>query len=75
MTEKYKNYEFCKAINCIHYYPTNRFEKENCSCVNDCIYTAKDFHNWLIDNNFEIIKRNISIKEIHKRNYGASNER
>lgn len=53
-----KNFEFCKAMNCEHFYPTNRFEKANCAMVADyhCIYTAKELLHWLEKNLYEIRK-------------------
>jgi len=50
---KYKKYEFCKAIKC----PAL---KDNL-CLTDpemCMYSAKEFHQWLKENNFKIIKDN-----------------
>lgn len=50
---EYKKYEFCKAIKCIAL-------KDNL-CRTDpemCMYSAKEFHQWLKENNFKIIKDN-----------------
>lgn len=47
---KYKKYEFCKDMHC-SYLVLNK------CVVNDwCNYTAKGFHKWLKENNFEILK-------------------
>lgn len=50
MSEEYKKYEYCKAVGC----PCIEYA-EQC-CISGCIYTAKDFHKWLKENNFKIVK-------------------
>jgi hypothetical protein len=47
---EYKKYEFCKAVKCP--YLTSKCEVAEILCR----YTAKDFHKWLKQNNFIIIK-------------------
>lgn len=48
---KYKKYEFCRSVKCPSLI-------KNCKSRNiDCKFTAKDFHKWLKENNFEILKR------------------
>ena len=55
----YQQYEFCKAVHC------NRLAKSSThadqfvclvSTNNNCIKTAKQFHRWLTDNRFIIIR-------------------
>ena len=54
----YQKYEFCHAVNC----PSIRramVRDGKCKTPNAlCIYSAKDFHKWLNENGFEIIKIN-----------------
>lgn len=48
--QDYEKYEFCKAINCplIEYFGK--------CCIAGCLYTAKDFHQWLQDSGYKIVK-------------------
>lgn len=48
---EYQDHEFCKAINCKYF-----FEDED-KCIYHCQYTAKEFHQWLKENNFKLIKK------------------
>ena len=50
--EEYKKYEYCKAIGC----PCIEYT-EQC-CISGCAYTAKDFHKWIKENNFKVVKEN-----------------
>jgi len=52
----YEKNEFCKAMKCI-------FFDGNCKSKPVCIYTARQFHHWLQDNNFSIIKEKGSIPD------------
>ena len=56
---EYQKYEFCKAVDCRYHYPENVFEGENCAATGkkECPYTAKEFHHWLNDSGFEIVKK------------------
>ena len=58
MSREYGKYEFCKAVDCEYHYPKNRFEAENCSVPisSYCPLTAKEFHQWLKENGFKIVK-------------------
>jgi len=47
--ETYKSKEFCKSIKC------TGLKKGKC-IDSSCIKTAKEFHHWLIENNFCISK-------------------
>ncbi len=48
---QYQKYEFCKSKNC------SELEDNTCkSSLKDCKFTAKDFHDWLIKNDFNILK-------------------
>lgn len=67
MTE-YKDYEFCIAMNCKYYYPKNRFEEANCACNVDCVHSAKEFHKWLVNNNFKLLKKNNKDEETIRKN-------
>ena len=50
--KKYGKYEFCKNMEC------KELKNDNICYKNpkDCIHTAKQFHEWLKENDFEIIK-------------------
>ena len=50
MEREYEKYEYCKAVNC----PAIEYG-EKC-CISGCIYTARQFHEWLKENNFKIVK-------------------
>lgn len=53
-TEKplYQKFEFCRSVNC------GFLQNDKCIVRSDrgCIFTAKAFHSWIKDNNFEITK-------------------
>ena len=58
---EYEKYEFCKAVKC-ECFITESIKlhiEEACifSYPRDCIYTAKEFHKWLKENDFRIIKK------------------
>jgi len=53
---KYEKFEFCKAKKCINLQSKNWIIK----CLwlpKDCVFTAKEFHEWLNKNGFEIVKK------------------
>jgi len=55
---EYKKYEFCKSVKC-HELAENVREKEfKCIMRTDraCTKRAKEFHTWLVNNGFKIIK-------------------
>ena len=52
--EEYKKYEFCKDINCPCLISGNCIVQH----IDECLYTAKEFHKWLNKNDYKIIKRN-----------------
>ena len=58
---KYSKYEFCKSVNCNQLIPESKTYGINECCMfkndHDCIFTAKEFHRWLKDNGFEIMKK------------------
>ena len=58
MPKKYKKYDFCLSVDCIHLYPTNQHEKEKCNASWDttCRYSVKKFHQWLKENGYQIVK-------------------
>lgn len=57
--KEYKKYDFCRSVDCDHFYPTNRFEKENCNASwnSTCPYSAKELHQWLKTNGYQIVKK------------------
>jgi hypothetical protein len=58
---EYKKYQFCKAVKCECLIPPSEINDiwEDCIFDNpgDCIYTAKEFHQWLKTNGFVISKQ------------------
>lgn len=52
MKQEYKKYEFCKAVSCIHIINSDRCHMKEW----DCPWTAKEFHKWLKDKSFKIVK-------------------
>jgi hypothetical protein len=60
---EYKRREFCKDMKCPTQKKLNR-QKENSkeyetirkTCRTDCLYTTWQFHHWLIDKGYLIIK-------------------
>ncbi len=52
----YEKYEFCRSMNC-------PYLTESTICnIYGCFYTAKQFHHWLQENNFKIIKEDNDTK-------------
>lgn len=51
-SREYRKYEFCEDIDCIGM----RHGKCSVKGPNECICTAKDFHHWLNENGFKIVK-------------------
>lgn len=49
----YEKNEFCIAVSCSWLHPLTKTcaDKEG-----NCAYTAREFHNWLKENNFRIVK-------------------
>ena len=47
---KYKNKEFCQSIGC------SKLTKQNKCKLKGCIWSAKEFHRWLNENDFCISK-------------------
>lgn len=55
---RYKNKEFCKSVKCKKLVQ-NTIDKTHCYCEmhgGGCVKTAKEFHNWLNENNFCLLK-------------------
>jgi len=52
MTEKrhYQKHEFCDSVGCCGYMLPG-------DCEKDCSWNAYQFHRWLQDNGFEIVKK------------------
>ena len=46
---EYQNYDFCKDVNC-------RDWLKGCCTITDCNYSAKEFHMWLNNNGYKIVK-------------------
>lgn len=60
MKEEYKKLEFCIDVSCQHYWPESTHCQEHCGVNNksNCNFTAKEFHHWLKDNGYKIVKDN-----------------
>ena len=55
MEEKYKKYEFCKDKGCIGV----QWEDGKFDCPmlpEECLFTAKELHHWLVARGFKIVK-------------------
>ena len=52
---RYTKNEFCKNIGCEHFKPSFETDELKCQAVG-CIKTAKDFHHWLNENKFHLLK-------------------
>ena len=59
----YRRREFCRAVDC----PVQRlldrqeegsegYEEVRAICKGHCIHTTYEFHHWLIENGFEVVK-------------------
>ena len=63
-TKEYEKCEFCKQIKCECLIPESEELGIPISCNfshdKDCIYTAREFHHWLKENGFKIIKETIN---------------
>jgi hypothetical protein len=59
----YQKYEFCKAVRCECFVPENKKYGITQSCafnrIEDCIYTAEEFYDWLKENDY-VIKKALS---------------
>lgn len=56
----YNKYEFCKDVKCIFLIPSSSNGQVICQRSDrklKCVKTAKDFHTWLNENNFFILKQ------------------
>jgi hypothetical protein len=53
---KYKDHEFCKDIKCLQFYDGECTKKTPTILSSNCVHSAKDFHKWLKNNGYEIIK-------------------
>jgi hypothetical protein len=54
----YVNKEFCKDVECTEL-RKNTVVEDHFYCEranNACVFTAKDFHQWLTDNNFVLLR-------------------
>jgi hypothetical protein len=50
--QEYQDYEFCKDVKCRDW-----LKSANCCCpITDCNYSAKEFHIWLNNNGYKIVK-------------------
>jgi hypothetical protein len=55
---KYRKNEYCKALKCKFLVRENSIDLSTCRSVGACCpHTAKEFHKWLIINNFIIVKK------------------
>jgi hypothetical protein len=60
---EYKRREFCKDVKCPVQSELNRqtegsteYEKNRQKCANHCLYTTWQFHHWLIEKGYLIIR-------------------
>ena len=60
---EYRRREFCKDVKCPIQTKLNRlaekspeYEQVRCTCSTACIYTTWQFHYWLIENGYLILK-------------------
>jgi hypothetical protein len=61
----YKRREYCKAIRCPVQLKLDKqkegseeYEGLRKKCKEDCIHTTYEFHHWLIDNGYLVVKPN-----------------
>ena len=52
MFNEYEKFEYCKSVGCNEW----RKSKNKRLCDTECSFTAYDFHDWLINNGFKIVK-------------------
>lgn len=59
----YRRREFCKDIRCsvqldldARVEGSNEYQKIRQTCITDCIYTAYQFHHWLIEKGYLVIR-------------------
>lgn len=52
MKREYEKYEFCKAVGCL----AQDLEGGCILSPSGCCYTAQEFHQWLQENGFKIVK-------------------
>jgi hypothetical protein len=60
---EYQRREFCKAVKCpvqvdldAQKQGSQEYEKLRSFCLNDCRYTTYQFHHWLIEHGYLIVK-------------------
>jgi len=60
---EYQRREFCKDIRCPiqrqlekHRAGTDEYEEVRRICKTDCIHTTYEFHHWLTDHGYEIVR-------------------
>jgi len=56
MEKTYKDYEFCKDVECPIYFFVKDDPKFKQICRKHCVRSAKEFHKWLKKNKYKIIK-------------------
>jgi len=61
---EYRRREYCNAVQCPvqmmlnkHKEDSEEYENIRNICKTNCIHTTYEFHHWLIENGFEIIKK------------------
>jgi len=59
----YQRREYCKAIQCpvqLDLEKTEKgspeYDKVRATCTNACVHTTFEFHHWLIDHRYEIVR-------------------
>jgi hypothetical protein len=67
---EYKRREFCKDVKCpiqteLNKHPENSeaYEKTRKTCTTACIHTTYEFHHWLIEKGYLILKPNTSTEK------------
>jgi hypothetical protein len=60
---EYQRREFCKDIGCPiqhrlekHQAGTDEYEEVRRTCKTQCIHTTYEFHHWLVDHGYEIVR-------------------
>jgi endonuclease III len=61
--EDYQRREFCKAIQCVIQRQLDRctpgsreYEEIRGICQTECIHTTYEFHHWLIEHGYEVVR-------------------
>lgn len=55
MQTEYQKYEYCRDIGCPMYSP----HSGRCTMDTECIESARDFHGWLENHGYKIVKEDV----------------